>query len=207
MGFHDFRRSVPVRTAARRRLSGLIATAMFAGIFSLAVAGAPGALPAPRSGSRASVQSLDRSLFQAVVVQPLRWLSPGLASSRKSVAASFRPVSGETIPLFIAVNPSSITGGSGSVTVTVQVGQTGGNVQVGTTNPTALNSPSQSWPYTLSFPSGGSTTRTITVTTNQVSSSTGVTIYACPSGVDASNPANWSCSTTVTVNPVVGPNN
>jgi hypothetical protein len=105
-----------------------------------------------------------------------------------------------TRPIGLAVDTDSTTGGE-SLTASVAVNSTGGSVQVGCDRPDLVASPSSSWPYLLSFPSGGSTTQSIGLATAPVSISTVVHIYTCASGVDASNPDNWTSVVAVTLYP------
>ena len=109
----------------------------------------------------------------------------------------------DVVPIRASVTPGTQTGGS-SVTITIEVGEVpsqGGSCQVSTDHPEILNSPTGSWPYSFSFPSGSSTTRSFTVTTNAVTSSTTVTVCSARNGVDISNPANWDASTQVSITP------
>jgi len=107
----------------------------------------------------------------------------------------------QTIPIFSSATPQSVVGGSGSPSVTITVDNTGGAILIGTDHPSLLVSPSGSWPYQLNYPDGGSTSQTITLATAQVSQSTNVKIYACPSDEDISNPNNWTTNLTVTLTP------
>jgi hypothetical protein len=112
------------------------------------------------------------------------------------------PMIGQSVPMFMSVCPSNAVGGIDKLSVTVKVSQVGDCVQIGTDTPWLVNSPSSVWPYNISYPCGGSDTRTVTFSTNAVSTNHTVKIYACRSGVDASNPANWSFVQSVTILPV-----
>jgi hypothetical protein len=159
--------------------------------------GSPEALPTTVPISQSDVHSRVGRLAHG----PALWRSTGWTRTHPLLSARFSPLTGETLPLLITASPQSATGGVDPVSISVRVGQTGGSIQIGTTQPLLLNSPSQSWPHVLSYPSGGPTTRTITVSTNPVTVPTVTTVFACPSGVDASNPANWTVSAVVTILP------
>lgn len=97
---------------------------------------------------------------------------------------------------------SPAVGGVGSITcsITVDAVPLGGTtVQVGTDHPSVIISPSGSWPYGLVYVGGGSNVASFVITTQGVSADTQITVYACESGVDISNPANWRVTGTITV--------
>jgi hypothetical protein len=122
--------------------------------------------------------------------------------SRKPARAS-RALDGGVQPIIGLPTPSSVTGGnntSSGVTVAGLGVPAGYYCIIGCTNPSVLKSPTNSWPFNLNFATG-STYQGFTLGTNSVSQSTTVTIYTCPAGLDPSNSANWSSSTTITVTP------
>ena len=147
---------------------------------------------AVRSNSHRLAVGLVASLLTAGLC-----LSP-LAPARR---AEGRVLVTETVPIRTSVSPSTVASG-GTITITVEVDQVpagGGAVQVSCTQPSLLNSPSGSWPYTLQYPDGSSTTRSFTVTANSVSSATSLNIVTAETGVDISNSANWRTVTGLTI--------
>src|SRR5579871_1939748 len=111
---------------------------------------------------------------------------------------------GKSIPVVIFGTPGTVAGGN-NMSITVQVNQVGGSVLVSCDHPGLLTPPGGSWPYTLNFPSGGSTSQSFTVSTSAVSSNTTVKIYACESDLDINNPANWQATNTCLVMQPAGP--
>ena len=108
---------------------------------------------------------------------------------------------GSTIPIYCAISPGSVTGG-GSVQVTIRVDQVptgGGAVLVDTDHRSTLISPSGSWPYTLNYPDGSSTTKSFTITTSSVGANVSLHVGSCETDYDSSNPANWQVSAPLTV--------
>ena len=100
----------------------------------------------------------------------------------------------QTIPIVFRFTPQSLDGGSGSITVTVEVDQIpagGSSVQVSTDHPGLLTSPSGSWPYHHTFAEGSSVSQTFTVGTSSVSQNMSIQLYTCEEGVDITNSANW----------------
>lgn len=125
-----------------------------------------------------------------------------LVCKPQSLSAACIP-SGQGVPVDVTTPSSDYTGPqdtSGSVTVT-SVPSGGCYVQVGCDHPSLVSSPSGSWPYNLQYPNGGSTTQNMTLTLSAVSQDTVVVLYACKSGVDSSNPANWTATRTITLHP------
>lgn len=175
-------------------------TAVGTVVLSAVTASTLSALPPPRSCNTRTF-TVDRMLLHAVASLPMQWRSPK-AISHELIRASFIPLVGESVPVLMTVTPANPIGGVDSLSVTIQVTQTGDYVQVGTDKPQVVNSPSLAWPYDVYYPIGGSTTRTITLTTNYVPADTVVRIYACPSGVDPSVSSNWSVVQSVTVHPL-----
>jgi hypothetical protein len=113
------------------------------------------------------------------------------------------PNAAETIPIHTVINPNPVSGGSAAA-CSVEVSSIpsgGGAVMVTTDRPDIIASPSGSWPLTVVYGSGGSTTGSFSVATNTVSSSQTAHIYTSRYGTDPSNSANWQTVTTVTVNP------
>lgn len=188
-------------TLRGRKFNGPTAVVAFGGLLTLASATAPRA-STPVCALTGSHSAFNRMLVQTVASMPTKWMSPLVTMRMRPMGRAFAPLTGQTIPILMVPTPINAIGGVDSVSVAIAVDQTGDSIQVGTDSPSLLTSPSSAWPYDLSYPSGGSTTKTITLTTHAVTTSTVVTIYACPSGVDSSNPANWSYATTVTVRPV-----
>jgi hypothetical protein len=92
-----------------------------------------------------------------------------------------------------------VGGGSVTCTITIDALPSGGTtIQVGVDSPGLVSSPS-GWPYGLTYPSGGGITASFTITTNSVASDTSLLIYACSSGSDITNPANWTATATLTI--------
>jgi hypothetical protein len=142
--------------------------------------------------------------LRTLIASPLGYLN--LRNPESKVACrKQRQTSGSTLPIFMSVSPQTVIGGIENLSVTIQVDQTGDSIQLGTDKPWLLNSPSLNWPHSISFPNGGSTTKTVTLTTNLTSSSQSVTLYACRSGVDASNPENWTVVKTISIIPIDTP--
>jgi hypothetical protein len=113
------------------------------------------------------------------------------------------PNAAETIPIHSVFNPNPVTGGN-SASCSVEVSSIpsgGGAVMVTTDRPDLIASPSGSWPLTVVYGSGGSTTATFSVATSTVSSSSTAHIYTSRYGTDPSNSANWQTVTNVTINP------
>jgi hypothetical protein len=132
----------------------------------------------------------------------LSQFSPLFADLGRISSGVISPMVGQSVPMFMSVSPSNAVGGVDTLSVTVKVSQVGDCVQLGTDTPSLVNPPCSNWPYNISYPFGGSDTRTVTLTTNPVSTSHTIKIYACRSGVDASNPANWSLVQSVTILPL-----
>ncbi len=108
----------------------------------------------------------------------------------------------ECIPITLNVTPSSIVGGSGSLSgsVTINTLPSGGcSVKVGCNHTSLLGAPGGSWPFVLNFPSGGSMTAEFTLTTNAVTGSTSVTIGSCESDLSAADSANWQATQSITL--------
>lgn len=112
--------------------------------------------------------------------------------------ASLQRLAVQSLPIDIFCTPNTVSGGT-NFGCTITVNQAGGSILVSCDHPSLLVSPSGSWPYTLNYPSGGSTVATFTIGSNGVSSDTPVKIYACESDWDITNPANWQVVTTVTL--------
>ena len=178
---------------AVRFISGVLFFAMVARPTASAASGLPMATP-PQNYFAAFLQSVTRA--------QLSQYSPLLAELDRINSGVLTPMIGQSVPMFMSLTPQNAIGGIDKISVTISVSQAGDCVQLGTDCPWLLNSPSCSWPYNVAFPLGGSNTRTVTLSTNPVSASQGVKIYACRSGVDASNPANWSVVQTVTILPL-----
>jgi len=108
----------------------------------------------------------------------------------------------DMIPIVIAVSASS-TAGDCSITVTVTINSvpdSGGTVLLGCDSGDIVAPPSgSSWPYSLSFPGGGSTTESFTISVSTASSTTNVTLYGSGVGVDPTDPSNWSSTAVLTV--------
>lgn len=110
-----------------------------------------------------------------------------------------------SMPLEIGVSPSSVVGGTGTFSVSVSVNQAGGSIQLDTDHRSLLVSPSGSWPYVMSYPSGAPTSQTVQVTTLQAPQNTQVKLIAGAAGADMSNPANWSAVASASLSPATAP--
>lgn len=107
----------------------------------------------------------------------------------------------ETIPIRMAVPSGAIVSGETfNCTVTVSdVPVNGGSVQILSSAPGAISSPSGNWPATISFAPGSSTTASFSLTANSVSGSTSVTLYYGTSDADPNNSADWTAGGVVTI--------
>ena|SRR5260221_9546761 len=152
----------------------------------------------PRTGLTASTPVRLKSI--AVVLASLA--SIALLVNPKALRAAILR-SGQSVPIIVSTPATDYTGPqttTASVTV-ISVPSGGSYVQVGCDHPSLVTSPSGSWPYNLQYPDGGSTTQSCNITLSAVSQNTTVILYACKSGVDASNPVNWSATRTITLHP------
>ena len=127
-------------------------------------------------------------------------LSAVLATAAVGAAGGAGYFSGQTIPILASASPEqSIEGTRISFSVTVDsVPAQGGAIQIHTSHPSIVASPSGSWPYQHTFAPGSSTSATINFSASSAQS-TSVTMGACETGVDATNTANWRVSATTTV--------
>ena len=103
-----------------------------------------------------------------------------------------------TIPIFMSASTSGTTT---TVTITVEsVPSSGGTVMVGCDHSAALIPPGGTWPYSLYFPGGTSTTGTVMLAAQNVTSSTVVKVYTFPaSALNPADPSCWTQSVSVTV--------
>jgi hypothetical protein len=159
---------------------------------TISAARSPRNLNASRPARRTVV-----TLLAAVIALAALGLAPRQAPAESTSSPSSI---GESQPINIVANPSMAEGGN-PISSTVSVSSTGTTVQVGCDRPDLVASPTGSWPYSDTFPTGGSTSQTQGYATAAVSANSAVHIYVCPSGVDSSNPANWTSYTTVTLVP------
>lgn len=150
-------------------------------------------LQSPLRLSRALARLLTISMACGALGLTVRQAPARASSAVESV--------GQTKPIGLAVGADSIVGGD-PITAGVAVDVTGGSVQVGCDRPDLVASPSSSWPFVLSFPSGGSTIQSVSLATASVSASTVIHIYTCASGLDASDPSNWTSTVAVTLSTV-----
>lgn len=112
-----------------------------------------------------------------------------------------QPMAVQTIPIHMLAGPTSVVGGNGSITCTIEIDPdytAGGSVQVSCDNQSILTSPSGQWPYNLAF-APGVTSASFTIGTSAVAADTIVRIYTCEEGKDITNPLNWRAVTSVTV--------
>jgi len=119
-------------------------------------------------------------------------------------AASPTPVDILTIPIYLAASASTVSSGS-SISITAEVDSIpngGGAIMVGCTIPSAFMAPGGSWPYTMSFPSGGPKSRTFLLIAGSVSSAQDVQLYTyLTDATDPTDPACWQQVITVHVVP------
>jgi hypothetical protein len=102
--------------------------------------------------------------------------------------------------------PYILPGETFTCTVTVDsVPADGGYVQVTCDTPSALSNDSQSWPYSVYFAPGSSTTASFSLTANSVASLTTVNMYYGTSSADPNNPDDWTAGGTVTITPPLAP--
>lgn len=110
-----------------------------------------------------------------------------------------------TIPIFLSASTSTVCSGS-TVTISVTVDRIptgGGTVMVGCTDSAALTPPGGTWPYALSFPSSGSTTQSVALVAQSLSSAEDVQVYTYLT--NATNPSDPSCwQQVVTIHVVPG---
>jgi len=104
-----------------------------------------------------------------------------------------------TIPIHVGTSENSIPSGQQLYcTVTVQsVPCDGGYVQINCDTPSALSNSSGSWPLSVYFPPGSSTTGNFTLTANSVSTNVG--LYYGTSDANPNDPADWTEGATVTI--------
>ena len=136
-------------------------------------------------------QSLAVTLLSATTVS-LTTVTAITTKARPTAASR----NGQCVPIFIGCETPTNLGG-GNITATVSVAAAGGSIQLGCDRPDLVASPTGSWPTTMTFPTGGSTAQTVRLPTSTTQSSVYVHLYASPSGVDASNPANWTATKTI----------
>jgi hypothetical protein len=150
-------------------------------------------------------------LYTFAAAQALAWSPLGASvGSSKSAAANaakctVRPrLSSATrfvqcIPIHISGSASTIPSGQQLYcTVTVQsVPCDGGYVQINCDTPSALSNSSGSWPLSVYFPPGSSTTGNFTLTANSVSTNVG--LYYGTSDANPDDPADWTEGATVTI--------
>lgn len=154
---------------------------------------------APPRGQRRTIPALVL-IATALVLGITRLDAIPLRPGRAVLRTSMARMAAETVPVMTSVPPTEPAGSAFQVTVQVdQVPPEGGLVQVTCDHPDLLVSPSGSWPYTLAYPAGSSTTQSFTVITASVQSQTSVTVGSGPAGVDMSNPTNWTSSATTSL--------
>jgi hypothetical protein len=147
-----------------------------------------------RIGSRRVVSAASITLLILLAVSSACPTAVQALPSRTIRLASSRV--GQCVPIFIGIeNPLNL--GGASLSATVSVSEAGGSIQLGCDRPDLVASPTGSWPLILNYPVGGPTSQSIKLPTSNVSASGFVHLYACPSGVDASNPQNWTATQTL----------
>src|SRR5690242_17217804 len=78
-------------------------------------------------------------------------LAAASGSHSSPARAAARRMIGQCVPIGMTVTPQSNGSGGTNLAVTVQVDQTGDYIQVGTDHPEIVNSPTGSWPFTMSY--------------------------------------------------------
>jgi hypothetical protein len=93
-----------------------------------------------------------------------------------------------------------LSGETFTCTVTVSsVPGNGGYVQIMCGTPGALSNGSGTWPYSVYFTPGSSTTASFTLTGNSVSGSTVVNLYYGAADADPNEPGDWTSGGAVTI--------
>lgn len=126
---------------------------------------------------------------------------PTVPPPSASAHPSFFGFAVETIPILLA--PSNAVEGSTQRTIFItlqEASPSAGSIKVSCDHPELLDSPSGSWPYTVSVPAG-SRAVSFKVTTHTVQTSTSIAVYACQASLDINNPANHQAKDYLTLSP------
>jgi hypothetical protein len=138
----------------------------------------------------------------ALAAVALALSAPGGQLRAAALAPDWTPSEIETIPIDSNISRPTIAS-YGSTTFSLSVGsipQNGSSYYVLTDRSDLINAPS-SWPHTLSYSYGGSTTKSFTITANAVQSTTQVHLYTCRTTLDPTDSDNWRDAGTLTITP------